>query len=165
MTNENETVVNEVETLVDATIEATVEDAPVVTTKPVAKKKKAAKKAVVVVEPAVVEKRSVGRPPVYQGILLQFVAAVMIAVNERYPGQGVSKTRAMLTKTGAIRYQCAKRFGIDLKGIADQVGLDNIPKSTISGVTLVKIGKELALQHKIMLRRGRPKKVACDQVA
>lgn len=153
-------VVNEVETVVDAAIEVAPVVAPVVT-KPVAKKKAKAKaKAVaVVVEPAAVEKRPVGRPPVYQGVLLQFVAAVMIAVNERYAGQGVSKTRTMLTNTGAVRYAFAKRFGIDLKGIAAQVGLDNIAKSTISGVTLVRIGKELASQGKITLSRGRPKKV------
>jgi len=127
-------------------------EVPVVATKAKKAKAKAKKR---IVKPA---KPHVGRPPVYTGLLLTFIAAVMIAVNKKFIGQGVSKTRDMLTLTGTERTAKAKEFGIDLRAIAEKVyGKKVVPDMTVSGVTLVKIGKNLAEKGKITLRRGRPK--------
>lgn len=138
---------------------APAEALPVVT--PAAPKAKA--KAKKTAKPAKPAKPKVGRPPVYTGLLLTYVVAVMIAVNKKFSGQGVSKTRAMLTLTGAERTAKAKEFGIDLRGIAEKIyGKKSVPDMTISGVTLVKIGKELAAKNKIVLSRGRPKLETAD---
>jgi len=153
-----------------------VADLPV---EPKAKKKRTPKPAVVavvetIVEPTIVEPKAKkrtpkpvapkrGRPPIYTGQTLQFVSAVMIAVNKKFAGQGVSKTGAMLTLTGPERTAKAKEFGIDLRTIADKVyGKKHVPDMTVSGVTLVKIGKALSAKGKITLSRGRPKLVAAE---
>lgn len=106
--------------------------------------------------PTPAEVKKVGRPAVYTGLLLTFIQAVMLAVNAKFPNQGVSKTRSLLTVYGAARKAREKAFGISLASIAKDVGCE-VPKCKVSGVTLVKIGKAMAADGKITLKRGRPK--------
>lgn len=110
---------------------------------------------------APVATKKVGRPAVYTGLLLTFIQAVMIAVNAQFPNQGVSKTRLLLTSHGAVRKAREKKFGVNLAAIAASVGCE-VPKCRISGVKLVQIGKDLAAEQRITLKRGRPKLVVAS---
>jgi hypothetical protein len=107
-------------------------------------------------------KRGRGRPPVYVGKTLAYIILVMSAINSKYTGQGNTKVRDLLTKSGAVRNALAKKYGVDLTALAVKAGLDKpayCPK--ISGVTLCNLGKE----HGFQLKQGRPHKAEVAKAA